>query len=354
MAEQEKRSELRLSNQDAAQLGDQIAGLTRAGLALPSGLRALRAELPPGRQGRMLDALATSLEEGLSLDKAIATQGRMLPAHLSGLVKAGERTGRTGEILGRFAGYAQIGADVRRQLWLSLAYPIIATVLAVAVLLFVLRFIVGGFDEIFRDFGIAIPTVSWFLIAVANALGRIELIQGEALAAIAASFLVTLIFMDTARRRSLAGSIPLLGPVWRWTSLAEFSHLLGLLLESELPLVEAVPMAGQGVADLQVRNVARSMTGDLERGDSLAAAIGRRPFFPEGLGQIMAWAEKHQSMPGALHMLAEMFEGRARAQAHFVGTICNVLTVLAILGGIAAVIGGVMIPMIQLIQKLSG
>jgi general secretion pathway protein F len=339
---------------EAAQLGEQIAGLTRAGLALPSGLRALRAELPPGRQGRMLEALASSLEGGLSLDKAIAAQGRRLPAHLAGLVKAGERTGRTGEILGRFAGYAQIGADVRRQLWLSLAYPIIATILAIAVLLFVMRFIVAGFDELFRGFGIAIPALSRFLISIANALGKIQVVHGEVLAAVAACLVVLLVFIDPAMRRLVAGSIPLLGPVWRWTSLAEFSHLLGLLLESELPLVEAVPLAGQGVADLEVRNVARKMTVDLERGDTLAAAIGRHRFFPEGIGQLAAWAEKHQSLPGALHMLAEMFEGRARAQAQFVSTVCNVLTVLAILGGIVAVIGGVMIPMIQLIQKLSG
>ena len=118
----------------------------------------------------MLDALASSLEGGLSLDKAIAAQGRRLPAHLAGLVKAGERTGRTGEILGRFAGYVQVGVDVRRQLWLNLSYPIIATILAVALLLFVLRYIVGGFDEIFRDFGIPLPTLSWFLLSIANAL----------------------------------------------------------------------------------------------------------------------------------------------------------------------------------------
>ena len=53
-------------------------------------------------------------------------------------------------------------------------------------------------------------------------------------------------------------------------------------------------------------------------------------------------------------MMAEMFEGRARAQASFASTVCSVLTVLAILSGIAAVVFGVLAPMITLIQKLSG
>src|SRR5256885_6967362 len=105
MAEQDERGALRLSSQDAAQLSEQIAGLTRAGLPLAPGLRALAEEMPAGRLRRMLGAVSRSLTQGASLDEAIAAQGGALPAHLRGLVLAGERTGRTGEVLGRFAGY---------------------------------------------------------------------------------------------------------------------------------------------------------------------------------------------------------------------------------------------------------
>jgi type II secretory pathway component PulF len=152
----------------------------------------------------------------------------------------------------------------------------------------------------------------------------------------------------------MASRLPLLGPVWRWTSLAEFCHLLGLLLESEMPLVEALPLAGEGVTDADVRAVSRSLTHEVERGDSLAKSIGRRSLFPEGFGQIVAWAEKHQSLTEALHMLGEMFEARARSQAIFASTVFSVLTVLVILAGGTAIVIGVLLPMIDLIQKLSG
>jgi type II secretory pathway component PulF len=354
MADQDKHGAVRWSTGEAVHLSEQIAGLTRAGLPLPSGLRALGAELPGGRLRRLLDEVSLSLEAGASLDEALGAEGRGLPAHLRGLVRAGERTGRTGEVLGRFAGYANIGADVRRQLWLSLAYPLVAMAMAVTVLLFVLTFIVGGFEQIFRDFGIPLPTLSLFLIAVSVWLLKSGAWLIAGLVALGAIGGVTMVVIGPAARRSVASRLPLLGPVWRWTSLAEFCHLLGLLLEGELPLVEAVPLAGEGVADRDIRKVARGMTQDLDRGDSLAAAIGRRSLFPEGLGQIVAWAELHECLAKALHMMAEMFEGRARAQASFASTVCSVLTVILILGGIAAVIVGVLAPMIILIQKLSG
>jgi general secretion pathway protein F len=354
MADNNEPRAPRLSTQEAALLSEQIAGLARAGLPLASGLQALGAELPRGGLRRMLGAVSRSLTQGASLDEAIGAQGSALPAHLRGLVLAGQRTGRTPEVLGRFAGYAQIGAEVRRQLGLSLVYPIVSIIFAVALLLFVLLFIVSGFEKIFQDFGIPLPVLSQVLIATASRLRSMGLILAEVLTVAGAIGIVALIVIGPAVRRSVFSRLPLLGPVWRWTSLAEFCHLLGLLVESEVPLAEAVPMAGAGVVDADVREVAQSMTADLARGESLANVIARRSYFPEGLGPIVAWSEAHQSLAEALHVLGEMFEARAQAHASFASTVCTSLTVLMILFGVSAVIFGVFLPLIQMIQKLSG
>jgi type II secretory pathway component PulF len=343
-----------LPPQDAAQLSASISGLARAQLPLPPGLRALGQELPPGRLRRALDALAQTLEGGASLDEAIAAQGERLPAHLTGLVQAGSRTGRTGEILGQFAEYSQIGTDVRRRLGLSLIYPFVALMFAFTLLLFVLTFIVGGFARIFADFGIPLPLLSVILIELSEALRTSGWSIVEGLALLGVIALAVLWFLRPAVRRSALSRLPLFGSVWRSTSIAEFCHLLGLLLECGLPLVEAVPLAGEGVVDSDLQSVARSLRHDLAGGESLGRAIARHGFFPLGLGPIVAWAEQHQSLAAVLHMIAEMFEARARTQASFASTVCSVLAVLVILTGIGLVVFGVLTPMIQLIQKLSG
>jgi type II secretory pathway component PulF len=354
MAEPNEEPVARLSGEDTALLSAQIAGLTGAGLPLASGLVALGAELPRGRLRRVVDALARKLERGMSLGQAIADQGEAVPAHLRGLVVAGQRTGRMGEVLGRFAGYAQIGADVRRQLWLRLMYPAVLIVFATNLLLGILLFIVSGFEQIFDDFGLNLPVVSWFLIKTSAALRHEGLPILGVLAVTGAVAAVVLAVRGPAARRSMLSRLPLLGGVWKSTSLAEFYHLMGLLLESEVPLPEAVSMAGEGVMDADLRAVTRVMTSELEQGQPLAAALHGRSYFPEGLGGIVAWAQQHQSLPEALHMLGEMFEARARTQATFAGTVLTVLTVMMVVFGVGLVVLGVFLPLLQLIQKLSG
>ena len=146
-----------LSQKDVAELTAQIAGLSEAGLPLPSGLRALGREQPSRRLRRTLDSLADALDEGQSLDEALASPRNRIPVHLLGLVRAGLRTGKMSQVLSQFASYASVGSDLRRGLVLRLSYPIIAWVFTIGLLGFVLGYLGGSFGAIYKDFGVPLP-----------------------------------------------------------------------------------------------------------------------------------------------------------------------------------------------------
>src|SRR5436309_7053984 len=139
----------RLTGAEAAELSGQLAELTRAGLPLAPSLAALSEELPWGRLRRSMQQLANSLESGVSLAEAIEGQKGRLPSHLRGLVIAGVRTGRLGDVLGQFSDYVSIGAELKRRLWLSLAYPILSMAIAVTLFAFVSAMLVPQFESMF-------------------------------------------------------------------------------------------------------------------------------------------------------------------------------------------------------------
>ena len=108
----------------------EIAGLTAAGLPLAPGLRATAEEMPRGRLRSALESVADALDRGASVDEALAAQGAGLPAHLRGLIAVGTRTGKVSHVLGRFVAFNNVGADLRRQLLISLAYPLLSLAIA--------------------------------------------------------------------------------------------------------------------------------------------------------------------------------------------------------------------------------
>ncbi len=306
-------AEGRLTAGDAAALSDQIASLTRAGLPLASGLVALGEELPRGRLRRSVYELARTLESGVPLEKAISHQQNRIPPHLRGLVIAGVRSGRLGDVLNRFTRYASIGIGLKRELWLSLAYPLVTSAAAVALFVFVCTFLVRQFERIYRDFNIPLPRLTIALVNVAGGVYKLAppalVVAGVALGC----WLAAQLWLSAATRRSLAARLPLFGTIWRTTSLAEFCHLLALLLESQLPLPEALRLAGAGVQDADIDSACQLMARDVEAGGSLAKAISNRRPFPLGLAQLLRWAERYKSLPEVLHVAGAMFEARARS-----------------------------------------
>jgi general secretion pathway protein F len=344
----------RLSASDVAHLSEQIAGLSAAGLPLAPGLRALGEEVAGRRLRSMLERLANALDAGQPLEAALDAQRGRLPAHLRGLVLAGARTGKLGDVLARFAGYTSVGADLRRSLWMRLVYPAFSLGFALAIFLFVCVVLMTGFSKIFQDFGMPVPVITRVMLTFSRVVAEVwwPLLKGIATLLIV-SFLASLV-LSTSARRAILASVPLIGPVIRLTSRGEFSHLLALLLESEVPLAEALTLAGEGVGDRSVASASETAARAVEGGQSLATALSSGGLFPAGFARILAWAEDHRGLPEALHMAGEMFEARARSQANFVSTLCGVLAVLSILGGVLTTIMAILVPMISLIGRLSG
>ena len=165
---------------------------------------------------------------------------------------------------------------------------------------------------------------------------------------------LSFIFLSAAVRNSMLGAVPVFGLVWRYIALAEFCHLLSVLLESSLPLDEALRLTGEGVSDARTARACRVLAGDVEAGRSLTEAIERRPMFPASLTRILSWAEKTRSLPEVLTMAAELFESRARAQSIVTSTALSVLTVVLVLLGLGFTIIALFLPLITLISKLSG
>jgi type II secretory pathway component PulF len=343
----------KLSGAETAELARQIAGLTGAGLPLANGLQALGEELPRGRLRRSMNELAATLESGVTLDEALLEQKDRIPPHLRGLVIAGLKSGRLGDTLSRFSEYVAIGTELERRLWLNLAYPILTVGAAMSLFFFVCVILVSKFELIYRDFNIPLPGMTIALIAIARIVNTAWAPTVIIAGILFLCWLTGRLVLTPPIRRAVASRLPVIGRVWRATSLAEFCHLLALLLESRLPLPEALRLTGEGVQDSDIDASCRVMANQVETGRSLARAMEKVWLFPHGLPRLVRWAENQESLPEVLHMAGAMFEARGRAYATFAGTVLNVLCVLIVFQMVWFV-PALFLPLITLISRLSG
>ncbi len=344
-----------LTEEEALLLTRQVADLAASGLPLPEGLRALASELNDGRVSVMARDLADRMERGQSLPDALNDLEGRIPVFLREVLIAGVRSGHIGALLGEFVDHTRVARDLKRGLFLALLYPALLVVAFSLFFLLVYALLVPQFVAIFRDFNLPLPALTQLLIRTSDTL-RLALPEVTlwTIAPLVVLGLAWRLLLDDRSRRWVVCHVPLIGPIWHWSALARFCHYLGLMIDAELPLESAVPLAADATADAELVASSRWVARELQGGRSLAAAIARVPVFPDGVSRLLSWAEGGHKLSSSLHLVAEMLMARARGRASFVAAVVAVFVVVMVLWAVSLTVVGLFLPLIQLISKLSG
>jgi protein transport protein HofC len=341
----------KLSVEEATELAARVAELTRAGLPLGAGLRALAGELSSRRLAHVVLGLADRLDAGDDLAAAIDALGSRLPSPLRGLVLAGLRSGQLPEVLEQYVDIEHSQADLHRRLWSSLIYPLVLMAAMTALAVVARVFVMPGFVEIFRNFGAQLPFLTqWFIYSSGPMMwGMVTILCLFAL-------VPTLLAVAPRARWTwpLLYRVPMLGPVLRWGHLAQFGRLMDLLLGQQVPLPDSLQLAAEGLREGNLAAACRHVADDVGRGRALHESLADQRQFPASMIPLIEWGERAAALPDAFRATAEMFEGRARSQSSLLGAVLLPLMFLIIINFAGTFVFAMMVPMIYLIRALTG
>lgn len=340
----------KLSPEEATEFAARVAELTKAGLPLGDGLRALADELPGRRLPRMLRGMAGRLDAGDDLVGALEAHGQNLPVHLRGLVLAGVRSGRLPEVLEEYVDLQRSQSELCRRVWLTLAYPFVLLFFMAALTTFASVFIVDEFAKLFRDFGTCLPAmtelvihqsrpVMWFLVGLVGLSMAVPLLLWLA--------------PGIGWVWPMLYRLPMVGPLLRWSHLAQFARLMGLLLEQKVLLPDALRVAAAGLRDANLARACCSVADDVEQGQVLYESMAARRQFPASLIPVIEWGQRTSALADAFRAAAEMFEGRVRSHSTLLETMLLPVMFLTILIFAGFFVTALFMPLISVIQKLS-
>jgi general secretion pathway protein F len=340
----------KLSVEEATELAARVAELTKAGLPLGAGLRALAGELSSRRLAHVVLGLADRLDAGDDLAAAIDALGSRLPSPLRGLVLAGLRSGQLPEVLEQYVDIEHSQADLRRRLWSSLLYPFVLMALLAALVMVARTFIIGSFVAMFHDFNASLPVITQWFIASSWSMtwGMLALV---AIAALLAMLLAAA--PHAGWLWPLLYKIPMIGPVLRWSHLAQFGRLMGLLLGQQVPLPDALELASDGMRDGNLAAACRNVADEVGHGRVLYESLADRRQFPASMIPVIEWGQRAPALPDAFRAVADMFEGRVRSQSLLLEAVLLPMMLLVIIALVGTFVLAMMMPMINLVTRLS-
>lgn len=321
-------------------LNDEIASLVRAGVPLERGLINLGSDLP-GRLGRLATRIGKQMEGGASLSQAVSQNDAEFPRVYQAVVEAGVKGGRLSFALERLSETTRRAAAMRRLTGVSLIYPLALLGGAYAMFVFSVAYWLPRIVAAHREMGLSAG--SWLDALVT--LGHWAAWWAP-WPPVLAGLLLLGVWVRSGRfsvwgDRSPFRGWPTLGRMFETGRLAAFADILGVLIEQELPLDEALVLAADASGGRGLRASSRKLAERIRAGGTIDVAQFHGTSFPPTVAWLLAGGSSPSELAKSLAHTAERYRTQARRTGDWL-TVYLPIVLAAGLGGTSVVTLAVM------------
>lgn len=351
----------RLSQTELAVITRQLASLLGAALPVADALTVMVEQSEKQSVRELMAAIRTDVLGGSSLSKALARHPRQFPDIYRALIAAGEESGKLGSVLQSLADYIEERAKLQQKIALAFVYPTIVTVVALAVVIGLLTYVVPQVVQVFANTRQALPLLTRALIATSDFVRGYGWIVA-ALVAVGAFLVNRALRVDAVRMRwhQRILRLPVAGVLARSINTARFASTLSILVGSGVPMLRALQAAGETLTNLAMRARVVEATQRVREGFSLARALradaeeerraGHVKLFPPVLIHLIASGEATGKLPEMLARAADIHAREAERRALFFTSLLEPALILTMGVVVMLIVLAVLLPIIEINQ----
>ena len=315
----------------------QFLTLIKAGLPILGSLDLLARRQKVLNFRAQLEDVAARVKTGESISSAFEAQGGFPIVYTTTLL-AGERSGNLEEVLQRFLDFQRVSLTFRKKLKASLIYPALLVIMVIALLIFLITFVVPRFAQLYDQLGTKLPAITVFMLD----LGAFA--QKYGIYVILVAVLLGYLFVRWTKTESGANvidrvriSLPLIGGIWIKYQVGLFSRTLATLLTGGLPLVPSLETAAKAIDSRQIGLAVYKSVATVREGRGLSASLVATKIFPELAIEMIEVGESTGALPQMLNSVAEFFEEDVQTNLSAAMSLIEPL-ILILMGGVVVII----------------
>jgi type IV pilus assembly protein PilC len=299
----------RVSLADMVVFTRQLATMIDAGIAIVQSLQALSDQSPNKVMRDVIRDITTRVESGESFSEALQKHPKAFSRLYISMVAAGEKGGLLAEILARLATYLENSARLRRKVKTTMMYPIVVSTVAIAITVFLLVKVVPVFKDVYSSFGAKLPAPTEFLMTLSDLMGHYLWVFLIGLGAMVYGWLY---FIKTKSGRDFWDKqrikLPVFGPIAHKICLVRFTRTLASLIRSGVPILEVLQIVSQTVDNTVMEKAIKAASSDIERGEGIAAALGKHPVFPSMIVRMISAGEQTGNIDNMLERVSNFLD----------------------------------------------
>ncbi len=338
----------KISTRDLATFTRQFSTLLRSGIQLADALNALVEQCADPHLERVLRNVKEEITSGNNLAEAMAKHPRFFSDLYVNMVRAGEASGHLDVVLTRIADYLQKQASLKGKVLAAITYPAIMVIVGMAVVIFLMSYVVPRITQILKDRGQPLPFITEILMTASD-FTKAYWIYVLLAMVIGGFFLKSLIGTDAGRLKfdSLLLRLPIFGTLFSKQAISRFALTFSTLLKSGLPALDSLKIVALVVNNAKLTQVINNIHARIIEGADIATPIRKSKVFPPMVGYMVSVGEQSGQLEEILDRIAESYEEELDLTIQRLTSMIEPIIIILLAVVVGFIIAAVLLPLLD-------
>lgn len=341
-----------MKNKDLIFWLTQLSTYVKSGIPLTDSIKILSKQNKNKAYKKSYDSLIYELTMGESFSEGLRKQGRLFPPLLINMIKSAEAIGDIEGTLDEMADYYTQREDARKTLISALTYPIIIFIFAIAVVIFMLVYIIPQFMDIYDQMGATINPLTQFILNASNWLITNYLLILIALLVIIVIFRLLFTKVKAFRHsvQFILMHIPVLGKILIYNEIVLFSKTFASLNKNNILLTDSMDILSKITKNEIYKLIIYDTVSNLLRGEKMSLSFKDNWAVPELAYYMIVTGESTGQLANMLEKVSDYYQKEQKVMTAAIKSLLEPIIIVFL----AIVVGGIILAIIMPIFELYG
>lgn len=287
----------------------QFATMVNAGLTLVNSLDILIEQVENKALSNNIKVVKSDVEAGSTLADAMAKFPQVFAELYISMVRAGEIGGVLDDILLKIADLMEKDYALRQKIKSAMSYPSFVAGAALLMSIFMLTFILPQFVGVFAQYDANLPALTQFFVTLTLLFNSYWYIFFIVFAVLVATFLA---YIKTPNGKfnfdKFKLNAPIFGEINRKGAIARFTRILGTLIKSGVPILEALQVSSNAIGNLVISSAVLGAKTKIKEGQSISGPLAESGVFPPMVTQMIMVGEESGELEEMLVNVAKFYD----------------------------------------------
>ena len=335
----------------------QLSTYIKSGIPLTDSMRILGMQM--GKKDtykkRLFDAVIYQLIMGESFSEALKKQGNAFPSLLINMIKAAEATGELEATLDDMAEYYNEIETTRKQMISALTYPTAIMIFSIAVITFILLYVVPQFSGIYESAGVTLNGLTAFVLSASEFLKKNIFF----ILIIIAVIIIVMIYLYNRVKAFKQGvqkflmKMPLFGNIIIYNEMTIFTKTFSSLLKNNVFITDSMEILSKITNNEIYRKIMFNTINNIANGEKISASFKDNWAIPEVAYYMIVTGESTGELAEMMGKVSTYYQEEHKNIINSLKSLIEPIMIVFLAVVVGGVVLAVIIPMFSLYNQIS-